>query len=45
MSCRYLDSMKGIDRVEKVPGFPDQEDELESQLIELITEIKQSYRC
>ena len=31
--------MKGIDWVEKFPGFPDQEDELESQLIELMTEI------
>ena len=39
MSCRYLDLMKGIDRVEKVPGFPDQEHELGSQLIELMTEI------
>ena len=36
MSCRYLNSMKGIDRVEKVPGFPHQEDELENKQIELV---------
>ena len=39
MSCRYQDLIKGIDRVEKVPCCPDQEDELESQLVDLMIEI------
>ena len=35
MPCRYLDSMKELDGVEKVPGFPDQEDELENCRVKL----------